>query len=279
MLLLTDPRAALAFALFATVSIGCGQSADSIQKAESTSSVAQSAQPAQLATDTQPSSPAAPTSFSSLRAAFQHENQRLDSIKVLEVRSVGAPGSVILAHAVRADHRYSGDMRDEMFGLFHALPGADTVLRPIALIRTPSWLDYFPRIERIDPDSIVLLGKTSYTEDVRVIRWSATDIAPYVRPEDPWQDETVAFTDTFAISLFDEPGGNQVPFNLRYRGHLDYLMRVLEVRDNWFKVAVWSPQESGCDDTRPRPTVDTLWTPFQDANGRRLLRRDSGGMC
>src|SRR5687768_812818 len=119
MLLSTDPRSALSLSLLAAACIGCEKPADSTQKGESTSSVAQSAAPSQLATDTQPSSPATPNSFPSLRAAFQHENRRLDSIKVLEMRSVGAPGSVILAHAVRADHRYSGDMRDEMFGLFH----------------------------------------------------------------------------------------------------------------------------------------------------------------
>ena len=264
-----------ALGLLAIAALGCGRPGDSARRPESTGVLAQAASAPPVGATSQPSPPVERGIAASLRAAFYAKSPILDSIRVVETRSVGdRAGAVIVAYAVRSNHRYYAGTVGEMFGVFHALPGPDSTVRFLAFIESPAWLDYAVRIERIDADSIVLLGQTSYTENTHVVRWQVADAEPYVRPEDSWIDVTARFTDTLAMSFYDQPGGKRVPLDLHYQGVLHYGLRVLEVRDNWFRVAVWSPWYPGCDEAPTKPVLeDTLWTPLADEKGKRLLER------
>jgi hypothetical protein len=202
---LPDRRAALALALVAAV-LGCDRAANSAQRADSP----------QVAPASSPAAEA--PILTSLRAVFQRENPRLERVGVLDWQSVGDAGAVYVGKAVPAS-RQIASAQDEMFGVFH-MPRGDTALRTLLLFPTPSQGDYTMRLERIDPDSIVVRGSTSYSHDFRVVRWEGAGVTPYARPEDPWDSVTVAFSDTLEMNLFDQPDGNRVPIDLRFQGHL-----------------------------------------------------------
>lgn len=220
---------------------------------------------------------------SNLREAFRLENARLADVNVLERRSVAGTGtgSLVLARAILADLSGPHDFTDEMFGVFRTAPDDVTVTEVIEYIPTPRWLDYTFEFAAIARDSIVLLGEDGYgLQDTHVIRWAGGEVDEYARPEDPWPGATVAFIDTLAANLYDRPEGNPVPVDLGSFGYLDYGMRVLEVRDEWFRVVIWVPSMPGCGNTLRDPVMtDTLWTRVEAADGRRLVERSAIGPC
>ena len=215
--------------------------------------------------------------FENLLETFRLANARLSQLNVLERRSFSGPGSgsIILARAIRADQTFSGDFTDEMFGVFRTSADGNKVKDVITYIPTPRWNDFTYRFEVIDRDSIVLWGTDGYGyQGASVIRWQGRDVSTYVRPEDPWPGAIVQFVDTLEMNLYDRPEGTKVPVVFRYEGHIDYGMQVQEAHGSWFKVVVWVPSDPGCANDLDRPlTSDTLWTPLELGEGRRLLRR------
>lgn len=217
-----------------------------------------------------------------LRRAFQKNNPRLEKVRLLERRSFARPGSgsLVLARAIRADEKFSGDFNDEMFCIFRTRPDDRDVSEVIHCLPTPRWNDQTFRFEVIDPDSIVLMGTDSYgAQGAEVVRWHANDVSRYERPEDSWVGAVVEFSDTRDMTLYDRPGGANVPIDLHYEGKLDYGMRVQAIHDNWIKLVVWVPSMPGCDNDLDAPLrTDTVWTPLRNAEGARL-RRGILGPC
>ena len=222
------------------------------------------------------------TLIQTLQQAFQTKNPRLQRVNILERRSFSVPGSgsLVLARAIRADESFSGDFNDELFCVFKTSPDDRSVEAVIHCLPTPRWNDYTLRFELIDHDSIVLMGTDGYGgQGTQVVRWRAPDVGRYVRPEDPWIGAVVEFADPKDMTLYDRPEGARVRFDLQFGGTFDYGMRVEDIRDNWFKVAVWVPSMPGCENNLQGPLrADTLWTPFR-AGDRTRLRRAVIGPC
>ena len=217
-----------------------------------------------------------------LRQAFRARNPRLDSVNVVErvpYSEVGS-GSLVLAHAIRGDEVFSGDFSDEQFCVFRTAPDERHIAALVHCQPTPRWNDYTLRFERIDRDSIVLVGTDGYgIEQAEVIHWDAQDAAPYVRPEEPWLGALVAFEDTSHMTFYRRPDGAQVRLDVRYKGRLDFAMQVVEIRGKWYRVAVRVPSFPTCDaEIVVPPRTDTAWVVFE-VGGRRLLRRDPGPIC
>ena len=268
--------------LLAIVGAACWAPRDDARSSEGASADTQAA-PDTLARSVAPQAPL-DAILTSIRDSFALANPRLADVRILERRTFAGPGtgSLVLARAIRADLRFSGDFTDEMFGVFRARPNDSSVQAVVGLLPTPRWNDYTFRFEVIDHDSIVLVGTDGYgMQGSRVLRWHAPDVATYKRPEEPWPGKMVEFVDTLAMKFYDRADGAQVPVELRYEGSRDFAMRVLEVHDRWFKVEVWVPALPGCGnaiDLDVPVMTDTLWTPFE-IDGRRLLRRYPGPIC
>lgn len=267
------------------VAIGCSAPRDDAPDAEAgrvdTPTVHDSGTGASAAGPVAPWAPTDPL-VASIRDSFVLANPRLADVTILERREFAGPGtgSLVLAHAIRADRRFSGDFTDEMFGVFRTFRNDTGVQAVVDYLPTQRWNDQTFRFEVIDHDSIVLVGTDGYgPQGSRVLRWHAPDVATYTRPEDPWLGATVKFVDTLAMALYDRPNGAKVTVELRYDDSRDYGMQVLDVQGRWFKVKVWVPELPGCANDLDQPVrTDTLWTPFEH-DGRRLVRRDPGMVC
>jgi hypothetical protein len=109
----------------------------------------------------------------SLRSRLRVVNNRIELVKILEVRAApsgASPRSVLVAHGIRADRRFSGDFSDELFGVFVVDDSLTRIIRVLEVLPTPRWLDYEMRIERVSMDSVWIAGKgATYSDNPR--RW------------------------------------------------------------------------------------------------------------
>lgn len=95
-----------------------------------------------------------------LLEAFRNVNPEIGRAAVLELQA-SVPGGpyVLIGWGIRADQRFRGDFRDELFGIFLVDQGRNRIERTLEILPTPRWLDYELRIESVTASEVVVVGK------------------------------------------------------------------------------------------------------------------------
>ena len=95
-----------------------------------------------------------------LREVLRKENPAIGHVAILELRAVTTEGPyVMIGWGIRADRRFEGDFRDELFGVFLVNSTLTRIERTFEIIATPRWLDYSLRIEDITAERIIVVGR------------------------------------------------------------------------------------------------------------------------
>jgi hypothetical protein len=100
--------------------------------------------------------------IAALRESLQKENPAIERVAVLQVRGFSPVGPhILIGWGVRADNRFQGSFRDELFGVFVVNPELTRIERTLEIIPTPRWLDYSLWIEEITALRVTVVGKGS----------------------------------------------------------------------------------------------------------------------
>ena len=95
-----------------------------------------------------------------LREVLRKENPAIGQVAILELRAVSMDGPyVMIGWGIRADRRFEGDFRDELFGVFLVNSTLTRLERTFEIIATPRWLDYSLRIEDITAERVTVVGR------------------------------------------------------------------------------------------------------------------------
>ena len=75
---------------------------------------------------------------------------------------------LVLARGIRADYRFEGSFDDELFGLFVVDSNFGSVRKVLDVFPTPRWNDFVLKIERIEGQTVVIVGEGATYGDGRV---------------------------------------------------------------------------------------------------------------
>jgi hypothetical protein len=125
---------------------------------------ASSTQHAMVGATRQDSPPAAAITINPLTAALRtvlrQQNPAIERVAILELRAASPDGPyVLIGWGIRADRRFDGNFRDELFGVFVVNNELTRIDRTLEIIPTPRWLDYSLRVDEIVPWQVTVVGR------------------------------------------------------------------------------------------------------------------------
>ena len=94
-----------------------------------------------------------------VRAAFKKVNPIVETVTILERRSLGPMGPhVVIAEGVREDEDFHGKFEDELFGVFLLNADQESIEQVLEIMPTPRWRDYELKIKSLTARRVVVIG-------------------------------------------------------------------------------------------------------------------------
>jgi hypothetical protein len=115
--------------------------------------------------------PEAPV-IGAIRNLFQKESPRISNIAFLDLLPLFGPPLryAVIANGIRADQKFEGSFRDELFGVFVVDETFSRVLTVLDVLPTPRWNDYEMHFRKPSNVSLIVDGKGETYSDATMTK-------------------------------------------------------------------------------------------------------------